>query len=274
MNLIVRQAVEFIFSTLDGDFIPKVALVLGSGLGSLVDDMKVLSAVPFGEIPGFHKSSVRGHAGQMVLGYLYGVPVVCMKGRLHIYEGIEPQELAIPIQTMRGLGADTLILTNAAGSLREEVGPGNISIIEDHINLTGLNVLKGPNDEAVGPRFVPMENAYDHQLRTLFQQEAQQLGFELPAGVYVGVLGPSYETPAEIRAFRILGGDLVGMSTVNEVIAARHCNFKIVGLSAVSNLAAGMSEGHVNHEEVLEFGAIASNRLTQLIKAALPKLVN
>ncbi len=253
-------------------FTPKIGLILGSGLGSLVSQMHIHCAIPYSNIPGFCKSSVPGHAGDLVLGTLYGVPVMCMKGRYHIYEGIAPQQLAIPLQTMKAMGCHTLVLTNAAGSLRAEVGPGSISIIEDHINFTGTNALLGHNNPEIGLRFVPMENAYDPLLRAHFLKAAKKVGFELPSGIYIGVLGPSYETPAEIRAFRILGGDLVGMSTVNEVIAARHCGLRVVGLSAICNFAAGMTPSKVNHEEVLEYGAIASEKLKCLIESAFPEI--
>lgn len=268
----ILAAVSKIQSSLPANFKPKVGLVLGSGLGNLVKEMNILASFSYGDLPGFFKSSVEGHEGTLIAGELYGAPVVCMKGRYHVYEGVEPRHLTTPLRVMKRLGCEVLLLTNAAGSLRKAMAPGSVAIIEDHINLTGVNALLGPNDANYGMRFVPMENAYDLALRQLFTQEATHLGIPLPSGVYVGVLGPSYETPAEIRAFQLLGGDLVGMSTVNEVIAARHCDLKVVALSAICNLASGLSSNIVNHEEVLELGVVACEKLARLVAATLPKL--
>ena len=268
----VKQAVDFITSKIPGDFKPRVALVTGSGQGALADKINAIAKINFHDIPGFFVSTVSGHAGQLVLGDFEGVPIVCMSGRVHLYEGASIEQLRLPIRMMRALGAETLLMTNAAGSLRTEVLPGSVSIVCDQINISAVFALVGPNDDKIGPRFLAMEDAYDKGLRDKFHAAAQELNIELPEGVYLGVRGPAYETPAEIRMFQHWGAHLVGMSTVNEVVIARHCGFKVVVLSAVCNLAAGLSDTKVSHEEVLENAKESNRKLIQLIDTVLPTL--
>ena len=197
--------------------------MLGSGLGALADELTDAVTIPYAELPGFRVGTVSGHAGALTLGHLDGVPVACLRGRSHVYEGIEASAVTTPIRTLRLIGAEILVLTNAAGSLRPEAGPGSLVALTDHINLQGFNPLMGPNDEAVGPRFPSLSDTYDPELRAGLHAAADELGTPLHDGVYLAVSGPSFETPAEIRAFRTLGADLVGMSTVPEAIVARHC---------------------------------------------------
>lgn len=247
------------------NFFPKVGIILGSGLGSIAEQLVNPITIPYQAIPGLNTGAVSGHASLLVMGYLNDIPVVCMKGRLHLYEGTAPESLRTFVRIIKALGAEIVIITAASGSLREDVGPGEIMMLNDHINLQSINALVGQNDESVGPRFVSMENAYDEELRSIAARVASRLGFELPEGVYVSVMGPSFETPAEIRAFRILGADAVGMSVVQEVILARHCGLRVLGLSAITNLAAGMSHEKISHEGTLHFGEIAARKLIKII---------
>ncbi|HXH04294.1 MAG TPA: purine-nucleoside phosphorylase [Candidatus Competibacteraceae bacterium] len=247
-------------------FTPRLGLILGSGLGGLADELDEAVAIPYADIPGFPQSSVPGHAGELVLGRLEGVPLACLKGRVHAYEGHGLAVMAVPVRAFRLLGAELLLLTNAAGSLRPEVGAGKVCLISDHINLLPGNPLAGPNDERYGPRFFSMADAYDAGLRARMQAVAQRLGIALAEGVYLATLGPSFETPAEIRAFRTLGADLVGMSTVPEVLLARHCGLKVLALSAVTNLAEGLSAVPLSHEQTLEYAAVAARDLRALVR--------
>jgi xanthosine phosphorylase len=227
---------------------PRAALVLGSGLGGVADAVQDATAIPYAELPGFPVGAVAGHAGRLVLGTLSDVPVAVLQGRAHLYEGIDPAHLAVPMRTVQALGAELVLLTNAAGSLRPEVGPGRLMAITDHINLTGRNPL-------VGPHFVGMGDAYDAELLERLRAAAAAEAVDLAEGVYVAVPGPSFETPAEIRAFRTLGADAVGMSTVLEVIAARHAGLRVAAVSAITNLAEGLSDEALSHE-----GTLASAR--------------
>lgn len=256
---------------LDG-FVPQVGLILGSGLGGLVEKIKVIARVSYRDCPGLFVSTVAGHAGEFVFGFLEDIPVMCMNGRVHLYEGANALQLLTPIRLMKILGCATLFLTNAAGSLREDWFPGTIVLIEDQLNFTGVSVLRGPNNDAYGPRFVGMEHAYDLGLRELFLKAAQDLGVTLKQGVYVGVMGPAYESPAEIKAFAKLGGDMVGMSTVHEVIAARHVGLRVAGLTLVTNLGAGLSSNLVNHQEVLEVAKHAGEKMKSLIECVFKML--
>jgi xanthosine phosphorylase len=244
---------------------PRLAMVLGSGLGALADAVTDAVAIPYADLPGFPVGSVSGHAGRLVLGTLAGTPVVVLQGRTHLYEGIPASDLAIPVRTVRALGAEAIVLTNAAGSLRSEVGPGQLMALTDHINLMGANPLTGPNDDALGPRFVPMGDAYDLDLRAQLRAAAQAEGVELAEGVYLAVAGPSFETPAEIRAFKTLGADAVGMSTVPEVIVARHVGLRVAAVSAITNLAEGMGDVALSHEQTLESAALASTDLQRVL---------
>jgi len=247
-------------------FRPRLGLVLGSGLGALADELADAVTIPYAELPGFRAGTVAGHAGSLALGTLDGVPVACLRGRSHLYEGVDAAALAIPVRTLRLLGAETLLLTNAAGSLRPDVGPGSLVAISDHINMLGFNPLTGPNDDEVGPRFPSLRDAYDPELRAGLRAAAEALGTPLHDGVYLACTGPSFETPAEIRAFRTLGADLVGMSTVPEVIAARHCGLRVAAVSVVTNLAEGMGDVALSHEQTLAEGARGAAALAPLLR--------
>jgi len=248
-------------------FRPRLGIVLGSGLGGLADALDDAVAVPYAEIPGFPPSTVAGHAGRFVLGTLEGVPVACMQGRFHLYEGHPPAVIKLPIRTFKALGVDALLLTNAAGSLRAEAAPGSLMLITDHLNFMWTNPLIGPNDDAWGERFVGLEDAYDPELRARLARIAGELGIRLHEGVYCSLLGPLFETPAEIRAYRVLGADAVGMSTVPEVIVARHAGIRVAAISAITNLAVGMSTEPIDHAQTLRGAALAAADLTRLVRA-------
>ncbi len=251
------------------DLSPRVALVLGSGLGAFADDLGGRVAIPYGEVRGMPVSRVQGHAGNLVLGEAEGVPVVAMQGRVHLYEGHPPAAVVFGTRLMIALGARTLIVTNAAGGIREGLAPGDLMGIADHLNLTGANCLAGENDEELGPRFVDMTEAYDADLLALADRRAQELGFELKRGVYAGLLGPTYETPAEVRMLRTLGADAVGMSTVLEVIAARHMNARVLGISCITNVAAGLGGGLLSHDEVKETADRVRDRFVALLRGVV-----
>lgn len=263
MNIIRKYAPKFS---------PKVGMILGSGLGSIADSLTNSITIPYSAIPGLQSGSVVGHASLMVMGYLQDVPVVCMKGRLHIYEGASYESIRTFVRMIKNLGAGTLIVTGASGSLREDMGAGEIMMINDHINLQPGNPLLGPNDESIGPRFVSLENAYDADLRATMATVGERLKIPLHEGVYIAALGPSFETPAEIRAFRTLGADAVGMSVVPEVIVARHCGMRVLGLSAITNLAVGLSKEKVTHEGTIQFGDVTARKLTKLIPEFVKEL--
>ncbi len=246
-------------------FRARVGMILGSGLGAIAEQITDATVIDYQTIPGFPTSSVKGHGGQLHLGYLCGVPVACLQGRVHYYEGVDYQKMQTLIRSLKVLGCDTLFLTNSSGSLRETVGVGEIVAITDHINLQCHNPLVGPNDERFGERFVGMENAYDPALREQLHAAAKTQNIVLHDGVYVGVLGPAFETPAEIRAFRILGADVVGMSSVADVILARHCGLKVVALAAITNLAAGMHSEQLSHDITLRGAQIASQKMIAVI---------
>jgi xanthosine phosphorylase len=248
-------------------FAPRLGIVLGSGLGGLADALAGAVAVPYAELPGFPAPGVAGHSGRVVLGTLAGLPVACLQGRRHVYEGGDPGAMRAPVRALRQAGAEALLVTNAAGSLRADVGPGRLMAIADHINLLGVNPLSGPNDDAVGPRFPSLRDAYDPELRARLHAAAQRLDVDLAEGVYLATAGPSFETPAEIRAFRTLGADAVGMSTVPEVILARHCGLRVVAVSAITNLAEGMGGEELSHEQTLRYAAVAAEDLARLIEA-------
>lgn len=239
---------------------PKLAVVLGSGLGAFADELEDPVALPYTEIPGFPVSRVPGHAGRLVLGTLKGVPVAVMQGRAHLYEGIPATHLRTPIATLRAAGCEAIVLTNAAGSLNPDVGPGRLMLLTDHINLTGQNSLTG------GPHFQPLGQAYDTDLAQQVRTAARRHDVELSEGVYLAVTGPSFETPAEIRAFKVLGADAVGMSTVNEVIAARHAGLRVAAISAITNLAEGLGPEPLSHEQTLEAAALAAGDLIAVLR--------
>jgi purine-nucleoside phosphorylase len=256
---------------------PKIGLILGSGLNPLAEAVEAADAIPFGEVPNFPEPTVPGHAGRLVLGYLEGMPVMVMQGRVHFYEGHSIQQVVFPVRVMQVMGIEMLIVTNAAGGLKPDFHAGDLMLISDHINLmgmTGNNPLFGPNDATLGPRFLDMSQAYDPELRRIARQVAREKGLPLHEGVYVGLAGPSFETPAELRFLRGIGADAVGMSTVPEVIVARHGGIRVLGVSGISNVAqVDAARGQeVTHEEVLVAGQQIVPRLTALIRGVLTRL--
>ena len=251
---------------------PRLGIILGSGLGNFAAQVEDPTAIPYAEIPHFPQSTVEGHSGRLVLGHIAGVPVAVMQGRVHAYEGYPLSEVTFPTRVLGLLGCKSLIVTNAAGGINTSYQQGSLVAISDHINLTGANAALGPNESNFGPRFFDMTAAYSPQLRALAQAEAAKQNIPLAEGVYLAVLGPSYETPAEIRAFRTLGADLVGMSTVHEVIIARHMGIEILGLSLVTNMAAGVLDEAINHEEVMETGLRVERQFTGLLTALIPRI--
>lgn len=251
---------------------PRVGVVLGSGLGAFADAVEAPVEIPYGEIPGWPESTAIGHDGRLVLGSFGGVPVAVMKGRAHLYEGHPPGRVVFGVRVLGLLGIRTLVLTNASGAVETSLEPGQLVAISDHLNLQGSSPLIGPNDDTLGPRFPDMSNAYDADLRAAAHEAAARLGIELGEGVYAGWLGPAFETPAEIRMLRVLGADLVGMSTVPEVLAARHVGIRCLALSCVTNMAAGVLPEPIDHERVLEVGAAASGRLVALLREIVPAL--
>jgi len=255
------------------DFIPKVGLILGSGLGELADDIQSPTAIPYSDIPGFPQSTVHGHKGQMVLGLLGGTSVVCMQGRIHGYEGASNEDFKIFIRTLKLLGIEILILTNASGSLHKNIPAGELAVITDHINLQHRVPLIGPNDEEFGERFFSMVDAYDPAMRQLFHQTASTLEIKTYEGVYASVTGPCFETPAEIRAYKTLGADFIGMSTIPEVLIARHCGLRVAAVTSITNYAAGLfNNTPITHDETLHFGQICAKNLSKLIKGVLENL--
>ncbi len=252
-------------------FVPRLALILGSGLGVLAEQMTDATVIRFDELAGFPVSTVHGHAGELVLGTLAGVPVACMKGRAHFYEGYGMAVMTSAVRTLKLLGCELLFVTNAAGSLRPEVDAGSLVAISDHINLLPGTPMVGPNDERFGPRFFSMANAYDTDLRALLLSTALASGITLHEGVFIACPGPNFETPAEIRMMARLGADTVGMSVVPEVISARHCGLKVLGVSVITNLAEGLSPIALSHEQTLKYAAIGAKDLVGLILAFLPR---
>jgi xanthosine phosphorylase len=251
---------------------PRVGVVLGSGLGAVADALEDPVVVSYQELPGFPRPTVAGHAGQAVLGRIAGLGVAVLQGRAHLYEGGDVEALRTPVRALKAAGAEILILTNAAGSLRPDVRPGRLMAITDHINLTGFNVLVGPNDEAIGPRFPPMRDAYDPALLDDLRATAAELGIALAEGVYLAVSGPSFETAAEIRAFGVLGADAVGMSTVHETTLARHCGLRVLAVSVITNLAEGLSEEPLSHEQTLRDAELAAGDLTRLLLGVVERI--
>lgn len=255
---------------------PQVALVLGSGLSGLAEAVTAADRIPFADIPHFPRSSVLGHQGQVVIGRLEDRAVFVMQGRVHFYEGYSLEEVTLPIRVMRAFGVEAVILTNAAGGLNPGFRPGEIMLIEDQINLVGMighNPLMGPNDETVGPRFPDLSTLYDRKLRQLALRVAADLGLELRRGVYAGLAGPAFESPAEVRFLRAIGADATGMSTTNEAVVARHCGMRVVGLSGISNAAidAVDSPRTTTHDEVLEAGRLLTPRLMALLRGLLAR---
>ncbi|MEO6391412.1 MAG: purine-nucleoside phosphorylase [Pyrinomonadaceae bacterium] len=265
-----EQAARFIRSRYDA--VPQVALVLGSGLGAFADTLVERVAIPYGEIPGFAKSTVAGHAGQLVLGTVEGVHVAAMQGRFHYYEGYPLSQVIFPIRALGVLGVKSLIVTNAAGGVNVEFNQGALMLINDHLNLMGVNPLIGPNDDRFGPRFPDMSEVYAHDYQEIAVEEAQAIDLHLKRGVYAALTGPSYETPAEIRLLRTLGADAIGMSTVPEAIVARQMGLKVLGISCITNMAAGVLDEPINHEEVLEIGLRVRDTFQELLRRVIPRL--
>ena len=257
---------------------PALGIILGSGLGNFASRVEQATTIPYAEIPHFPQSTVQGHSGQLILGTINKIPVAVMQGRVHAYEGYSMEQVTFPTRVLSLLGVRKLIVTNAAGGINPRYGQGAIVAISDHINLTGTNAALGPNEPrfaaipGAGQRFFDMSTAYSPTLRKLAVAEAARQGWMLNEGVYLAVLGPSYETPAEIRAFRTLGADLVGMSTVHEVIIARHMGLEVLGLSVVTNMAAGVLDEPINHEEVMEIGRRIETQFTSLLTAIIPQI--
>ncbi len=253
-------------------FAPRAALILGSGLGVLAEQMTDAVSISYADLPGFPISTVHGHAGELVLGTLAGVPVVCMKGRGHFYEGYGAAVMTSAVRTFKLIGCEMLLVTNAAGSLRPEVDAGSVVVLNDHINLLPGSPMAGPNDERFGPRFFSMANAYDAELRAMIKETAASKGITLHEGVYLACPGPNFETAAEVRAFKALGADVVGMSVVPEVISARHCGLKVAGISAITNLAEGLTPFPLSHEQTLKYAAVAAKDLVTLIHSFIERL--
>lgn len=274
----VSEAASFLRVMFDA-FKPRIGIVLGSGLGAVADAVKAKVSVPYREIPHFPQSTVAGHSGRLVAGKIGKAPVVLMQGRVHSYEGYTPQQVTFPMRVLGTLGIRAVVLTNAAGGIKDGYSVGQLVLLGDHINQMGWNPLTGPNEErfavrkGAGLRFFDMTEAYSKQLRSLAKQAASEEGFELEEGVYLATPGPSFETPAEIRAFRTLGATLVGMSTVPETIAARHMGIDVLGISCVTNLAAGLGATELSHEDVSETGKRVEKRLAGLITRLVPQIM-
>lgn len=264
---------------------PRIAIVLGSGLGAFADELEDAVSIPYEEIPHFVRSTVEGHAGRLVIGSCGGVPLVVQQGRFHFYEGYSMEQVMFPMRVFGRMGVDAVVLTNAAGSLKAGMRPGDLMLISDHLNMMGVNPLRGPNDERLGPRFPDMTQVYDRELQRLIDEEANGIAKErveagkdktfkdfLHRGVYCALSGPTYETPAEIRLYRTLGADAVGMSTVPEAIAARHQGTRVAGISCITNFAAGMTDDIIHHDEVMEVGARVSEVFKELLRRVIKRI--
>jgi purine-nucleoside phosphorylase len=251
----------------------RIAIVLGSGLGGFAEEFRDAVKLPYREIPGFVSSTAQGHAGSLIIGKVDDVPVVAMQGRVHYYEGYSLEEVTFPIRTFKLLGIDTLILTNAAGGIDVQLSQGALMVISDHLNLMGVNPLRGPNDERFGPRFPDLSEVYSRELQEMVIEESRAMGVTVRRGIYAGLAGPSYETPAEIHMLRAAGADAVGMSTVPEAIVARQMGMKVLGISCITNMAAGISESPINHEEVMETGQRVRETFTQLLRRIIARQV-
>src|SRR6202047_785156 len=274
-----KPSVEFVRAERAAKFIvgktklrPRIALVLGSGLGDFADTFTNAVKIPYAKSPYFPRSTAIGHAGQLVIGQVGDVAVAGMQGRVHLYEGYSMREVAFPIRVFARMGIKAVILTNAAGGINRNYSQGCLVVIRDHVNLQGANPLNGPNDERFGVRFPDMTQAYDREFHAFVNEEAKKLSLNIHQGVYLAVAGPSYETPAEIYSFRTIGADLVGMSTVPEVIAARHSGIRVLGISCVTNMAAGTTDALLNQEEVLETAARIKSQFIALLRAVIPRI--
>jgi purine-nucleoside phosphorylase len=265
-----QEAAQYVRSKFSGQI--QTAVVLGSGLGAFAEQVTDRVVIPYAEIPHFPLSTVEGHAGQLVLGKLDGVTVAVQQGRFHYYEGYDIQDVIAAVRMFGALGVKSLVLTNAAGSINTNFQPGALMLIRDHINLMGANPLRGKNDERFGPRFPDMTEVYSKRFQEIAIAEAEAMGVSLRRGVYTGLSGPSYETPTEIHMMRFIGTDAVGMSTVPEAIAARHQGIKVLGISCITNFAAGIIEQNIDHEEVMETGAKVAETFNELLRRVIPKL--
>ena len=265
-----ERAAKFIRPRADRDV--SVGIVLGSGLGAIAEDLEGPTSVRYDEIPGFAHATVEGHAGRLVIGNAENVAVAAMQGRFHFYEGYSLEDVTFPIRVLKLLGVRTLILTNAAGSLNTEFTPGSLMVISDHINLMGVNPLIGRNDVRFGPRFPDLTSTYDPGLQSMVIDEAKAIGIDMRRGVYAALTGPSYETPAEIHMVRTMGADAVGMSTVPEAIVARHMDLQVIGISCITNLAAGVSDRPVDHSQVIATGERVRAQFTELLKRVIAKI--
>jgi purine-nucleoside phosphorylase len=265
-----EDAAQFIFS--QSELRPKIALVLGSGLGAFADEFSEATRIPYAGIPHFPQSTAVGHAGKLVVGKVGDVAVAGMQGRVHLYEGYSIHDVAFPVRVFARMGVKAVILTNAAGGIKREFTQGTLVVIKDHVNLQNANPLTGPNDERFGPRFPDMTTAYDKRFREMTVGEGHRKGLSLHEGVYAALAGPSYETPAEIRYLRSIGADLVGMSTVPEVIAARHSGIRVLGISCVTNPAAGILDQPLNHDEVLETAERVKGQFMALLQLVIPRI--
>ena len=268
----IRAAVQFLES--QTALRPRVAVVLGSGLGAFADELADRTEIPYAEIPGWPCSTAIGHAGKLVFGKVGVLEVAAMAGRVHLYEGYTPAQVTYGVRVLGSLGVRSVVFTNAAGGINLELERGGLVLISDHINLQGSNPLVGPNDDALGPRFPDMSEAYSRKLRALAHEVGSEVGIRLAEGVYAAVLGPSFETPAEIRYLRTIGADLVGMSTVPEVIVANHMGMRALGISCVTNMAAGILPQKISHAEVLETGEMVRATLVKFLRALLPRMEN
>ena len=247
-------------------------MVLGSGLGAFADLLENRSVIPYTDIPGWPRPTAPGHAGKLVIGKIDGVPVAALSGRVHLYEGYTAQQVVFGIRALDMFGIESLVLTNAAGGVNPSYGPGKLVLISDHINLMGHNPLTGPNEDSMGPRFPDMSEAYSKRYREIAREAGKEMNLDLPEGVYAALPGPSYETPAEIRYLRAIGADLVGMSTALEVIAANHVGMKVLGISCVTNYAAGVTDQKLDHKEVLAVGERVKDTMVGLLRRILPRL--
>lgn len=263
----IEETTQFLLQY--NDIKPQVGMILGSGLGSLADEVEEKIKIPYEKIPHFPVSTVEGHSGNLVFGRLNGVSVVMMQGRFHYYEGYSMEKVTFPVRVMKALGIETFIVTNASGGINESFQPGDIMLMTDHILNMGTNPLIGKNDESIGPRFPDMSQVYDKKWQTIVKKVAKRLQISLKEGVYIAVTGPSYETPAEIRMFRKFGADAVGMSSVPEVIVAGHMGLQVLGLSCITNLAAGVSADELSHEEVIETATRVKPIFMKLVKESL-----
>lgn len=268
MNLLkIKESVNYIKNIIKEQ--PEIGAILGSGLGVMADSLEDKIIIKYSDVPNMPNSTVKGHAGQFVYGKLNGKKVIMMQGRFHYYEGNSMELLGLPVYIMKYLGVEKLIVTNAAGGVNTEYSAGDLMIIKDHINFSFNNPLIGQNDEEIGPRFPDMSTAYDRELIKLAENTAKKLNIDIKKGTYFMMTGPSYETPAEIRMIRILGGDAVGMSTVPEVVAANHCGMKVLGISCITNMAAGILEQPLNHAEVIE----TSNKVRSIFVDFVSELI-